>query len=256
MTQEDRLDYLLSHLAGEYENVAVLGGYKERRDFLQGLMNTRPPVPIDTVWLKVQDAFLSQEREEEGVTRSSELPACEGTPQLVLWQGDITRLEVDAIVNAANAQLLGCFIPNHTCIDNVIHARAGFQLRLACHELMQAQGHEEPTGQAQITSGYNLPARYVVHTVGPIISGEPTQEDCDLLASCYASCLQVAADAGCTSIAFCCISTGEFHFPNQKAAEIAVSTVQKLLPQYPTMERVIFNVFLDKDREIYEGILG
>ena len=163
---------------------------------------------------------------------------------------------MDAIVNAANSALLGCFYPLHGCIDNIIHSRSGVQLRLACHDIMTAQGHEEPTGGAKITPAFNLPCRYVLHTVGPIITGRVTRRDREALASCYRSCLALAADRGCESIAFCCISTGEFHFPNREAAEVAVETVRDFLNGGDRTLRVIFDVFKDRDLEIYRELLG
>jgi O-acetyl-ADP-ribose deacetylase (regulator of RNase III) len=184
------------------------------------------------------------------------LPTIAGEPRLSLWQGDITRLRVDAIVNAANADLLGCFYPCHGCIDNAIHSAAGMQLRQACHELMEEQGHREKTGQAKLTPGYNLPCRYVLHTVGPIISGPLTGRDRQLLADCYRSCLTVAEEHGLETVAFCCISTGEFHFPNEEAAHIAVDTVKAFLTQTTTIRKVIFNVFKETDQRIYRRILG
>jgi O-acetyl-ADP-ribose deacetylase (regulator of RNase III) len=204
----------------------------------------------------VQDALLGAERGSRGVVHVRELPAIPSDGRLVLWQGDITRLDADAIVNAANSQLLGCFRPGHNCIDNVIHSAAGLQLREECAALMRAQGHEEPTGRAKLTGGYNLPAKHVLHTVGPIIEGAVTAEDRALLASCYRACLDLAAEKGLRSVAFCCISTGVFRFPKQRAAEIAVRTVRQWLAGHEgAMERVIFNVFNDKDRERYEQIL-
>ena len=178
-------------------------------------------------------------------------------PGLYLWRGDITALRCDAIVNAANSGMTGCYVPNHRCIDNCIHTFAGVQLRLYCEEMMEAQGHAEPTGQAKITPAYNLPCRYVLHTVGPIVGGRLTETHCRQLADCYRSCLSLAAENELKSVAFCCISTGEFHFPNEKAAEIAVATVKEFLAQNKTsVEKVIFNVFKDRDREIYEELLG
>ena len=175
---------------------------------------------------------------------------------MYLWQGDITRLAVDAIVNAANSQLLGCFIPCHGCIDNAIHTAAGVQLRQNCFDIMQKQKHAEPTGSAKITSAYNLPSKYVIHTVGPIIHGDLTQEDWGLLAACYKSCLDIAAEHKLNSIAFCCISTGEFHFPNKEAAEIAVQTVKKdyLRQNTASIDRIVFNVFKDMDFNIYKNL--
>lgn len=183
------------------------------------------------------------------------LPETMPGSRIVLWQGDITMLKADAIVNAANSALRGCFAPCHSCIDNMIHSRSGVQLRLICDKMMNEQGHDEPTGRAKITPAYNLPARHVIHTVGPVVAGPLTQEHCRQLASCYRSCLSLAAREGLRSIAFCCISTGEFHFPQEKAAEIAVRTVREFLREDTQIERVIFNVFKDADREIYQRLL-
>ncbi|MCT8831325.1 protein-ADP-ribose hydrolase [Glaesserella parasuis] len=190
---------------------------------------------------------------EKGVVSLADLTPIQ--PQIYLWQGDITRLKVGAIVNAANSQLLGCFHPLHACIDNAIHSQAGVQLRLACAELMAKQGYFEPTGQAKITPAFNLPSAYVLHTVGPIIIGALSAKDGELLASCYRSCLELAKQHGIESVAFCCISTGEFCFSNREAAEIAVKTVKAFLADNPQM-KVVFNVFKDVDWEIYRGSWG
>lgn len=245
----------LPQLAGE---VAALPGddHTQRRLF-RALMNVRPAeLPLDPDFLAVQDEFLSAEREAKGVVDAATLPDLPGHPGIALWQGDITRLRVDAIVNAANRALLGCFHPCHGCIDNAIHSAAGLQLREECSQIMQAQGHPEPTGQAKITSGYNLPAKYVLHTVGPIISGAVTSRDRKLLASCYRSCLALAAERGLKSVAFCCISTGEFRFPNEEAAAVAVEAVIHFLQTPSSIQKVIFNVFQDRDLQIYRSILG
>ena len=226
-----------------------------RRRLLRGLMNLRPPMPLRPDFLAVQDALLSAEREERGVVDVGRLPAVAADPRLVLWQGDITRLNADAVVNAGNGELLGCFSPCHGCIDNVIHSAAGLQLREECSRLMLEQGHPEPPGRAKITGAYNLPSRYVLHTVGPIVAGPLRRRDCDLLASCYRSCLEPAGRKGIKSLAFCCISTGVYHCPNQKAAGIAVETVRGLLDRGGDI-RVIFNVFKNADMQIYRGILG
>ena len=226
-----------------------------QRRLLRSLMNVRPPMPLAPEFLEVQDALLSTEREEKGVVDGDALPPTAGDPRLILWQGDITRLRADAIVDADNSALLGCFAPCHGCIDNAIHTYAGVQLRLACAEIMDRQGHPEPTGQAKLTTAFNLPCRYVLHTVGPIIHGRVTQQDRALLASCYRSCLELAAENGLESVAFCCISTGEFHFPNQLAAEIAVQTVKEFLKKQTSVKKVIFNVFKDMDKKIYERLL-
>ena len=203
----------------------------------------------------MQDDLLSAERDSKGVVDGTALPAVNSHPRIAVWKGDITRLKVDAIMDADNSALLGCFCPCHGCIDNAIHSAAGPQLRDECSQIMQAQGHPEPNGRAKLTKGYNLPARYVLHTVGPIVQGRVTARDREELASCYRSCLELAAEHGLESIAFCCISTGEFHFPNQEAAEIAVRTVTDFLRQDTSIKKVIFNVFKDIDAQIYRRIL-
>lgn len=211
-----------------------------QRRLLRSLMNVRPPMPLKREFLEAQDQLLSSERAEKGVVDGDALPTSAGHPQISLWRGDITRLQVDAIVNAANSALLGCFCPCHGCIDNAIHSAAGLQLRDECCRIMQAQGHPEANGQAKMTLGYNLPARHVLHTVGPVIQRRVTRQDRRELASCYRSCLALAASHGLESVAFCCISTGEFHFPHQEAAEIAVKTVCGFLADYSSIKRVIF----------------
>lgn len=208
---------------------------------------------MPTEFWSLQDAYLQETLAQKRVTGLSDLQEVE--PQIYLWQGDITSLEVEAIVNAANSQLLGCFVPHHRCIDNAIHSQAGLQLRLACYQLMKAQGHLEATGQAKITPAYNLPANYVIHTVGPIIQTEVGPQDEELLASSYRKSLELAVEKGLTSIAFCCISTGEFRFPQKLAAEIAIKTVRAFVCDHPQLQ-VVFNVFKDEDREIYQELLG
>ena len=221
---------------------------------LRSLMNVRAPMAADETFLAVQDDYLRRELDARGVVRLSDLrPLC---GDLYLWQGDITRLQCGAIVNAANAGMTGCYIPCHACIDNCIHTYAGVQLRRDCAEIMAAQGSAEPTGRAKITRAYNLPCDYVLHTVGPIVNGRVTSEDERLLAACYRSCLELAAQHGVQSVAFCCISTGVFHFPNERAAEIAVETVRRYKSETESKVKVIFNVFKDADREIYERLLG
>ena len=220
-----------------------------QRKLLRALMNVRPPMPLDENFLKLQDEILTAEKFERGVVKISEIADVE--KNIKLWQGDITRLEVDAIVNAANSVLLGCFAPLHNCIDNAIHSAAGLQLRDACNKISNGN---EPAGHAKITPAFNLPSKFVIHTVGPIIYGEkPTAAEENLLASCYESCLKIAVENNLKSIAFCCISTGEFHFPNQRAAEIAVTTVKKFLTENNLC--VVFNVFKDLDFEIYNKLL-
>ena len=225
-----------------------------QRRLLRALMNLRPPLPLRQDFLELQDAFLSAEREEKGVVDIWTLPSAAADPRLILWQGDITRLQADAVVNAANSALLGCFHPCHGCIDNAIHSAAGLQLREECHRIMEE--HEEAVGQAKLTGGYNLPARYVLHTVGPLTNGKPTERQRKELASCYASCLQLAAERQLETVAFCCISTGEFRFPNREAAKTAVDTVTGFLQTASSLKRVIFNVYKDIDYGIYRELLG
>ena len=257
MTQDERLDYLLSCLLGERadrDSIPLPDRIPARQRLLRSLMNVRPPVPADPAFLQVQDEYLQAVRTEKGGTQLSDLTPVR--PGLYLWQGDITTLAADAIVNAANSAMLGCFVPCHGCIDNAIHSAAGVQLRLECARIMAQQQGEEPTGRAKITKAYNLPCRYVLHTVGPIIHGMVTRRDRELLAACYRSCLELAAEYGLKSVAFCCISTGEFHFPNELAAQIAIRTVNAYQQENPNRIEVIFNVFKDCDYEIYKKLLS
>ena len=238
----------------EYRDLSIPAEPDSQRQLLRGLMNIRTPQNADEIFLKMQDAYLQGVNEAKGITDIADLTPIQ--PGLYLWQGDITTLKCDAIVNAANSGMTGCYIPNHRCIDNAIHTFSGVELRLACAELMEQQGHPEPTGQAKITPAFNLPCRYVLHTVGPIISGRVTKADKKLLASCYRSCLELAAENKLESVASCCISTGEFHFPNEQAAEIAVETVKQFMNRKTSIKKVIFNVFKDLDKEIYARLLG
>lgn len=257
MTQTERRLFLMKELLRErpeYRNIEIPENTQEQKNLLRSLFNIRPPWSASKEFLKVQDEYLQTETAEKGITDLVDLmPVQDG---LYLWQGDITTLKCDAIVNAANSGMLGCFVPCHGCIDNAIHTYAGVQLRLACAELMRTQGHEEPTGQAKITPAYNLPFQYVLHTVGPIIRDRLTKRGEQLLASCYRSCLELAEENGVRSIAFCCISTGEFHFPNERAAEIAVETVKAYRQETQSGIEVIFNVFKQTDYEIYRDLLG
>ena len=256
MNQSEKRLFLIQSLLKErpeYRDMDIPARPESQRQLLRGLMNIRAPQNADEDFLKMQDAYLQAETSAKGVTNIADLTPMQ--PGLYLWQGDITTLKCDAIVNAANSGMTGCYIPNHRCIDNAIHTYAGVELRLACAELMEQQGYPESTGQAKITPAFNLPCRYVLHTVGPIISGRVTKEDKELLASCYRSCLELAAENGLESVAFCCISTGEFHFPNEQAAEIAVATVKEFLKKQTSVRKVIFNVFKDLDKVIYEKLL-
>lgn len=257
MTQAEKRKYLITELlkeSPEYEKIVIPTDETEQKKLLRSLFNIRMPLPIGDGLLAVQDGYLREETRQKGITNFDDSEPIQ--PDIYLWQGDITTLRCDAIVNAANSQLLGCFCPCHGCIDNAIHTFAGIQLRLKCAELMKKQGHKEETGRAKITPAYNLPCKYVLHTVGPIVGGRLTRQDCDLLASCYRSCLELAEQNDIQSIAFCCISTGEFHFPNDKAAGIAIKTVKDFKRNTNSKIKVIFNVFKDTDYEIYRELLG
>ena len=255
MTQDERRRFLLEVLLRERgETMALPADEAAQRRLLRALCNVREPVPAPADFLAVQDAYLQEETRRKGVTDAARIPEAE--PGIRLWRGDITTLRCDAIVNAANSALLGCFVPCHGCIDNAIHTYAGVQLRLACAELMAAQGHPEPAGRAKITPAFNLPSRYVLHTVGPIVRNRPTARDEALLAACYRSCLELAAAHGARSVAFCCISTGEFHFPSARAAQIAVQTVREARKTLQHEMDVIFNVYQERDLRIYEGLLA
>lgn len=257
MTQEKRRRFLIETLRREqpeYADIEIPADEAGQKKLLRAFLNVRVPMPAKAEFLEVQDAYLKEETRKKGIVTLAALkPSRSG---IYLWKGDITTLACDAIVNAANSQMLGCFCPNHGCIDNQIHTFSGVQLRLACAELMKEQGFSEPTGTAKITPAYNLPCKYVIHTVGPIIQGRLTRRDEELLASCYRACLGLAEQNGVRSIAFCCISTGEFHFPPEKAAEIAVKTVKDYKEQTNRQMEVIFNVFKERDYDIYQRLLA
>lgn len=256
MNQNERRIFLIQELLKEnkrYEDMEIPQDFEEQRALLRALMNVRIAKNVDDEFIKVQDEYLKEEIKRKGIVDIDDLkPIKDG---IYLWQGDITTLRCDAIVNAANSGMTGCYVPNHRCIDNCIHSFAGVQLRLECDEIMTKQGYSESTGQAKITNSYNLPCKYIIHTVGPIINGKLTSEDCDLLESCYKSCLELAVKNNLDSIAFCCISTGEFYFPNDKAAQIAVKTVEEFMKKETSLKKVIFNVFKDMDKEIYRKLL-
>ena len=247
----EQLDYLIRTLN---PNVKIPESKQEKEDLIRTLMNIWEVEKLPEQFFDVQDEYLKRKLSEKKIVELEELDEVENN--IYLWQGDITTLKVDAIVNAANKALLGCFVPHHRCIDNAIHTQAGLQLRQECFEIMQKQGEFEKTGQAKITSGYNLPAEHVIHTVGPIIYQSVEDSDKELLASCYRNCLELALKNNLKSIAFCCISTGEFRFPNDLAAQIAVAEVRKVLNENPDKEiKVVFNVFKDSDLAIYRDIL-
>lgn len=256
MNQTERRIYLIKKLLSERPEYADMQGpanTQEQKKLLRSLFNIRMPEPVSQEFLKVQDEYLQEVNLKKGITDIAALQPVSN--DIYLWQGDITTLKCDTVVNAANSQMLGCFCPCHGCIDNAIHTFAGIQLRLKCSEIMQKQGYEEPVGKAKITPAYNLPCQYVIHTVGPYIDSTPKQNDKKLLACCYEECLKIADKNKLRSIAFCCISTGEFHFPNDKAAKIAVNSVKKYKQKTGSKIKVIFNVFKKLDLYIYQELL-
>ncbi len=256
MNQNEKRVFLIERLLKEqpgYAKMQIPDRIDEQKTMLRSLMNIRMPGNMDDEFLSVQDEYLQQVNEEKGVVTLSNMEELQ--PDIYIWKGDITRLKVGAIVNAANSGMTGCYQPCHNCIDNCIHTYAGVQLRLICAKIMKEQGYEEPTGQAKITPAYNLPCDHVIHTVGPIVQGALTKKHEELLASCYRSCLETAGENGVASIAFCCISTGVFMFPNKRAAEIAVKTVKEYKEKTNSSMKVIFNVFQDLDEEIYRELL-
>lgn len=259
MTQTERLERINQFLLTEmpqYQAEAAKFGHSHSEQFrlFRFLVNVRPPIMADTEFLRLQDVLLQEIIRIKGITDIDDLAPIQ--KDLYLWQGDITTLAADAIVNAANSGMTGCYCPCHRCIDNAIHTFAGVQLRLECSELIKAQGHEEPTGGAKITKAYNLPCKHILHTVGPIVTGGLTRKDERQLADCYRSCLALAEKNRIKSIAFCCISTGEFHFPNRQAAEIAIRTIKEYKAETDSHIKVIFNVFKDEDYKIYLRLLG
>ena len=256
MNQNKRLEYMINYLLNEnkeYNEIEMPKNEKEQKILFRSLMNIRPPKEIDEEFLKIQDTYLQEELKNNKLINIKQLTPIQN--KIYLFKGDITTLKVDAIVNAANSSLLGCFVPCHKCIDNEIHSKAGIQLRLECNKIMSLQQHEEPTGKAKITKAYNLPCKYIIHTVGPYVNNFVTKENIETLKSCYISCLKLAEKNNLKSIAFCCISTGEFHFPNDIAAKIAVDTVTEYVNKIESEIEVIFNVFKDQDYKIYQKLL-
>ena len=238
----------------QYAKMQIPGRCEEQKRLLRTLMNVRMPGELSEEFLQIQDAYLAEENAGRGIVTLAEIQ--ELSTDLYLWKGDITRLQVGAIVNAANSGMTGCYQPCHNCIDNCIHTYAGIELRNYCNDIMQRQGYAEPTGQAKITPAFNLPCDYVIHTVGPIVRGKLTVEHESLLMSCYESCLRIAEENNVESIAFCCISTGVFMFPNERAAELAIQTVKQYKDRTKSKIKVIFNVFKEEDERIYRRFLG
>lgn len=257
MDQKDRRRYLIERLLREqpkYDKIQIPDRDSEQKKLLRSLMNVRMPGGIDDIFLQVQDSYLSEEAEKKGIVTLADMD--EIHPDIYLWKGDITRIKAGAIVNAANSGMTGCYQPCHNCIDNCIHTYAGIQLRNYCNDMMRKQGYQEPAGQAKITPSFNLPCDYVIHTVGPMVQGNLTEEHERLLRSCYESCLRIAEGHDVNSIAFCCISTGVFGFPNERAAQIAVETVKKYKAETKSKMKVVFNVFKEEDERLYEQLLG
>ena len=251
---KNKLDSLINYLLSERNDtngIRIPEAVQDKFDLYRSLVNIRPAGEADAAFLETEDSFLKELTAEKGITDVEDLTPVRDN--IYLWQGDITTLKCGAIVNAANSGMTGCYQPCHSCIDNCIHTFAGVRLRYKCSEIMREQGHEEPTGRAKITPAYDLPCEYVIHTVGPIVNGRLTDKHKELLASCYRSCLQLAVQNGIRSIAFCCISTGVFGFPQKEAAEIAVNTVIGFLADHKI--NVIFNVFQDSDLIIYKHLL-
>ena len=251
----NRLDNLINYLLSERNdlgNITIPEAEQDKFRLYRSLVNIRPARAADESFLQAEDEYLTSLTKGKGVTDIADLSPIEDG--IYLWQGDITALKCGAIVNAANSGMTGCWQPCHTCIDNCIHTFAGVRLRYECDRIMQKQGHEEPTGRAKITKGYNLPCDHVIHTVGPIVQGRLTNEHCRLLESSYQCCLELAVQNSIDSIAFCCISTGVFGFPQKQAAEIAVRTVREFRKTHTI--KVIFNVFKEDDYEIYKELLG
>lgn len=273
MTQDQRLNFLVRRFredARDYQNIPTGETAEERRTILRSLMNIRMPGMLDQETMDIQDAYLLERNAEKGIVSPSEIETVAASlgsshpfaPVLSIWQGDITRLAADAIVNAANSQMLGCFVPMHTCIDNCIHTYAGVQLRAECHRQMRAlrrkygADYEQPTAVPMLTGGYNLPAKHVIHVVGPIVQGSLSPALEADLASCYRNVLDLCREHELRTVAFCCISTGVFRFPNDRATEIAVETVTRWLEQHEgSIDRVIFNVFKEEDLGLYEKLL-
>ena len=263
-TQEERLDYLVEAFkadSGEYKDLETPEDTDGKKTILRSLMNIRMPRSLPEDVIRIQDEYLKERAEQKGIVKVSKIP--EIRDGLSIWQGDITRLAVDAIVNAANSQMLGCFVPMHTCIDNCIHTFAGVQLRAECSRQMNllrmryGRNYEQPTAVPMLTDGYNLPAKKVIHIVGPIVGGRLTPALEKDLENCYRNTLDLCAENALRSVAFCCISTGVFRFPNQRAAEIAVKTVTEWMAGHPgIVERVVFNVFKEQDKIIYERLLS
>lgn len=264
-TQEERLNYLIEVLKNEtvqYKNLEIPESIDDKKVMLRSLMNVRQPKEISKEFLKVQDEYLTERNKEKGIVYLKDIKTVPSSNKISIWQGDITKIACDAIVNAANSRMLGCFVPMHICIDNCIHTFAGVQLRNECNEIMNelrnkyGDDYEQPTSVPILTEGYNLPAKKVIHIAGPVVTGKLTKSLEQDLKNCYKNILDICLENNLRSVAFCCISTGVFHFPNERAAEIAVETVTNWLKQNENKtDRVVFNVFKPEDKFCYEQFL-
>lgn len=245
------LDKLIDILSAERGEKAPPLTDGQKPGYFRALCNVRPPEPVSDDFLQLQDEYLSARTRERGVVDAGKLKY---NGNIALWRGDIIRLNADAVVNACNCALLGCFIPLHGCIDNAIHSAAGVQVRLDCNGMMN--GSLEPNGRVRVTKGYNLPCRYIFHTVGPQVDGKVTDTNRADLKNCYLSCLNKAKEMGLGSIVFCCISTGVYGYPKDEACALAVSTVKDWLKSCCNSLKVVFNVFTAEDEDIYEHELA
>ena len=259
MNNDEKRIWLINYLINEnpvYKDIEIPKDSDAQFRLFRSLCNVRMPNPISEEFLKIQDEYLKEENKKKGIVDVSTLKPVKKNNKIFIWQGDITKLKVDAIVNAANSEMLGCFRQCHACIDNCIHTFAGVELRLKCNEIIKAQGHLEPTGSAKITYAYNLPSKYIIHTVGPIVGHGLTTKEINELRSCYRECLKVADNHEVKSIAFCCISTGVFRFPQKEAAKIAIEEVEKFLETSKNINKVIFDVFGNDDLDLYNSMLN
>ncbi len=258
MTHEEQRIWLIEQLLAERsdaDDIKIPSDEQGQKDLLRGLMNIRMPDPVSDGFLKIQDEYLTSENEAAGIVKIGDITQVGSDERIYLWQGDMSRLAVDAVVNPANSGFTGCYQWLHSCLDNILGSKAGIELRLCCNDIIEKQGFPEPAGQAKITPAFNLPAKYIIHTVGPIVQHRLTKQNEEDLASCYRSILKLADESGLSSVAFCCISTGVFMFPNERAAEIAVETVKDYLDTTGSGIKVIFNVFKDIDYLFYKNLL-
>ena len=247
----DVLDKLIEILCAERGESVPLLTEEQKPDYFRALCNVRPPLPVSAEFLALQDEYLTAAKARKAIVDAENFAY---VSEICLHKGDITALKCDAIVNAANSAMLGCFHPLHNCIDNAIHSAAGVQMRLSCSDLMK--GKQAQNGEVIVTKGYNLPCKFVFHTVGPIVQERVTEQNKADLRSCYVNCLRKADEMQLRTIAFCCISTGVFGYPKIAAAQLAVQTVKEYKNRTHSQLKVIFDVFSEQDYAIYKQILG